>query len=97
MKLGEKDGKKILACTCGFIKDADITSSEKISIKEVGRGIADGKRKAYNFPHTCPKCNHEGCEAVNLGSSQSDEADILLFICDECGYVDRQADGCSNG
>ena len=91
------EGNELL-CSCGFRKKAEIIFSEAgIRKEEVGKGVADGKRKAYNFPHLCPKCNPDGCEAVNLGSQQSDEADILLFICDECGYVDRQADGCSNG
>jgi len=99
MNIEEKNGKKILVCTlCGIKKEADVSVSELIKEKEkIGQGILNGKRKQWKFPHTCPKCNHEGSEVIDLGAAYSDEANIYLFICDKCGYVDRQADGSSNG
>jgi len=98
MKIEKMNGIQVLVCTCGFYKKANLTISESIKEKEpVGEGILDEKRKAVNFPHTCPKCKHEGCEVIDLGPHYSDESDIHLYICDKCGYVDREAEGCSNG
>ncbi len=69
MKLSEENGKKILICSCGFTKKAEISFSEIIKKQEeTGRGIPDGKRKPVGFPHTCPRCNHEGCEVIDLGA-----------------------------
>jgi len=31
-----------------------------------------------------------------LGASYSDEADVYLFQCKKCGFVERQADGSGN-
>lgn len=98
MKIDEKEGKKFLKCSCGFTKQAEISSSETAKKQEeVGKGIPDEKRKPAGFPHTCPKCSHGGCEVIDLGAPYSDESNVFLYICDNCGYVDRQADGCSNG
>ena len=98
MKIIEENEKKILLCSCGFTKPAEISFSEKSKKKEeVGEQISDGKKKKGEFPHICPKCKHEGCEVVDLGAQYSDESNVFLYVCDECGYVDRQADGSSNG
>lgn len=98
MKIEEINGKKVLSCTCGFSKDANIIVAEHIKEKEkIGEGVLDGLKKPVKFPHTCPKCNHDGSEVVDLGARYSDESNIYLFICDKCGHVDRQADGSSNG
>ena len=98
MKIEETNGGKVLSCTCGFFRVANVSTSEHIKEQEKkGEGVLDGKRKQWKFPHTCPKCNHEGSEVIDLGAAYSDEANVYLFICDKCGYVDRQADGSSNG
>ncbi len=98
MRIKEKDNEKILTCSCGFTKKAEISFSEIAKKqKEAGSGIVNGKRKPAGFPHICPKCNHEGCEVIDLGAPYSDESNVFLYICDKCGYVDRHADGCSNG
>lgn len=98
MKIEERENKKILKCSCGFTKKAEISFSETAKKQEeVGKGISDGKRKPIGFPHTCPKCSHETCEVIDLGAPYSDESNVYLYICDKCGYIDRQADGSSNG
>ena len=94
----EGNEKKMFRCICGFTREAElITSEPKMPVKIIGDGIVDGKKKPVNFPHICPKCNHEGCEVIDLGAHYSDESNVYLYICDKCGYVDRQADGSSNG
>lgn len=89
--------KNELICSCGFKKIANLTCLEvPIKNKEIGAGVL-GEKEPVNFPHTCSKCGHGGCEVVDLGAAYSDESNVYLYICDRCGYVDRQADGSSNG
>ena len=98
MKLIEKNEDKFLTCSCGFTKNAEISFTEIAKEKEeIGKEVSEEKKKIGGFPHICPKCNHESCDVVDLGAQHSDESNVFLYICDKCGYVDRQADGSSNG
>ncbi len=89
-----------IKCSCGFskISDSKISSTEKIKKpKEKGTGIFEKKEfEEKGFPHTCKKCGHEYSDVVDLGVSYSDEANIHLFKCKKCGYVERDAYGSSN-
>jgi DNA-directed RNA polymerase subunit M/transcription elongation factor TFIIS len=99
MNIEDRQGKKILVCTsCGFTRESGFAVSEITKKAEIkGEGIINVVKKEFKFPHTCPKCNHNGSEVIDLGAHYSDEANVYLFICDKCGYTDRQADGSSNG
>ena len=95
-KIGEK---KFAFCSCGFIKEIhrDIIGTEiETKQKEIGEGIVIAKETKMGFPHKCKKCGFPYCEIYDLGASYSDEANIYLYQCKECGFVERQADGSSN-
>jgi|SRR3989344_2060816 len=91
--------QKIAFCSCGFIKKIhkDIIGTEiETEQKEIGEGIIIAKETKRGFPHKCKKCGFSYCEIYDLGASYSDEANIYLYQCKECGFVERQADGSSN-
>ena|SRR3989338_5141792 len=90
--------KKIGRCSCGYMQETDITSSEKIKEKaKKGEGTIEHKNDIKEgFPHICKKCDHKEADVHEIKTGYSDEADIYLFKCKKCGHAERQADGCSN-
>lgn len=98
----EKENNKIIAkCECGFSKEFEDSPiySEKIREKDyVGEGIIKENIDINDgFEHICPKCGHNRCDANLIPAHYSDESDISLYKCKKCNYVDRDADGSSNG
>lgn len=94
-----REGNVIGICSgCGKFHEMKIKleSTEKITHKELGKGIAKDDI-TIGFPHTCIKCGHNKCEVFDLGAPYSDESDIYLYKCKKCGFVERQADGTGNG
>lgn len=86
-------------CNCGFSKasDSKVSSTEKIrKSKKRGKGIAKKERTRKGFPHECKKCGHQYSEVTDLGAPYSDEANVYLFKCNKCGYVEREAYGTGN-
>ncbi|MEI6849462.1 MAG: hypothetical protein WCK29_00325 [archaeon] len=98
----EKENDKIIAkCECGFSKEFQDfpVYSEKIKEKEyVGEGVIKEHNEINEgIDHTCPKCSHNKCEAALVAAHYSDESDLIFYRCKKCSYVERQADGSSNG
>ncbi len=103
MGVNKQMGLSMAICICGNYKQvsSDIVMKDKPSAKkDIGKGVLNAnvnpEEKDEGFPHTCPKCNHEEADVKDLGAFISDESNIFLFKCRKCGYVYRQADGCSN-
>ena len=104
MGVNKQMGLSMAICACGNYKQvsSDITIKDKLSAKkDIGRGVLDANAGIHNkedegFPHICPKCNYGEADVKDLGAFLSDESNVYLFKCRKCGYVYRQADGCSN-
>jgi len=92
-----KENNNVVICICGFANEAsEVSFSQKGEKKEkIGKGVYK-EAKSLGFPHTCKKCGHERCDISDLGVFYGDEANIYLYKCKKCGYVERQADGTSN-
>lgn len=90
--------KQIGICKCGCIKEIQsFNFTDRIyKPEEKAKGILDNKESSKGFPHICDKCGHTEAYIHDLGASYSDESNVYLFKCKECGYVKRQADGSSN-
>ncbi|MBS3074428.1 hypothetical protein J4447_03160 [Candidatus Pacearchaeota archaeon] len=102
MKVESHAGLVTAVCSCGNYKqlDSGIKIASKIqSKKDNSKGVFDASihnKGDEGFPHTCPKCGHGEADVKDLGAFFSDESNVYLFKCRKCGYVYRQADGCSN-
>ena len=104
MEFCEKCGRLLIVtdnfakCACGFIKKANIVSSNERIEKPIkrGKGIAEEKESKKGFPHKCKKCRHEFVDVIDLGVFYSDESSIYLFKCKKCGNTERDAYGSSN-
>ncbi|MFA5993300.1 MAG: hypothetical protein WC796_06345 [Candidatus Pacearchaeota archaeon] len=95
--------KKVGSCSCGFSKEItkELVVSEQIQkVRKKGEGIIDSenenRKEMEGFPHDCKKCGHGEASVSEVKTGYSDEADIYIFKCKKCGFVERQADGCSN-
>jgi len=98
----ENENEKVIArCICGMQKEigSAYISSEKLKKeKEVGEGIIiESDEIESGFPHVCKKCSYPECDVLDVGAPYSDEANIILYKCKKCKYVERQADGTGNG
>jgi DNA-directed RNA polymerase subunit M/transcription elongation factor TFIIS len=101
LKIKSVENKIVALCDCGFSKE--VTSfpiySEQMKEKEVlGNGVMNENIDINEgFFQICPKCGHDKCEIASIQPSYSDESDLTFYKCKKCNYVDRQADGSSNG
>ncbi|MFH1308183.1 MAG: hypothetical protein ABIH72_05000 [archaeon] len=93
-----REGEKIIGkCICGFEKEVSMTFNDNIIKKtEKGKGVIDKKKDFSGFPHTCKKCGHSFSDVTDMGTFYGDEANVYLFTCKKCGYIERQADGTGN-
>jgi len=101
LKYTKFEARDLAYCSCGHYEfpKHGLISDEKMPAKvKLGKGVAKKSRsnKGRDFPHTCSKCKHDGCEVIDLGVSYSDESSRILYICAKCNHVDRQADGTGN-
>jgi DNA-directed RNA polymerase subunit M/transcription elongation factor TFIIS len=86
-------------CKCGnkviirkYLEASEIQEEKQLR----GEGFVEDVLVNADFPHVCRKCNHDKAQAIDIGASVSDEANIILYKCAKCGYVERQADGTCN-
>lgn len=94
-----KTKENIAKCSCGFSKASNpqVCSIERIKKSEKrGKGVAKKEQTKKGFPHECKKCGYQYSEVTDLGAPYSDEANVYLFKCLKCGYVEREAYGTGN-
>ena len=97
LKIFQENEKSIGKCVCGFEKEASLISNVHIPKKETkGEGVVDVEDDTSGFPHKCKKCSHDYSDVTDMGTFYGDEANVYLFKCKKCGYVERQADGSGN-
>jgi len=63
---------------------------DKILKKEkIGEGFVKDKNIFATYNHKCPKCGYDKAEIIDLGLFYSDENNIYLLKCGNCGYSER--------
>jgi len=95
LMLKEEKGKQIGFCKCGFKRTGGIlVLGEENSIKtNFGSGVISEKENfSEGFERFCEKCGHNKAEVSQIISNESD---ILIFKCLNCGSTTRQAQGSS--
>lgn len=94
------DGKAILACRCGYIKDAQIDESEiQKTIEEKKNQLSDNlivvsedDKISVNpiVTRQCPKCGHNEAEAWQEQTRSADEPSTSFFRCTKCKNTWRE-------
>ncbi|MBN1385748.1 transcription factor S [Candidatus Woesearchaeota archaeon] len=93
MLLPKKDnGKKVMACSCGY-KSSD-TDSARITEKrkDDGRGLEIIDRQPDTYPKVeakCEKCGHDKAFFSTQQTRAGDEPETKFFKCEKCGHIWR--------
>lgn len=74
---------------CGCESKKILSFKEKIKKEKKGEGILREDKSKKGFPNKCKKCGCKYSDVIDLGSSYSDEANVSLYKCKKCGYVER--------
>lgn len=92
----------MLECkSCGFyemlekapefkIKDGIVETTNKKKEKgELGEGAVDKENVFASYEHKCSKCGFDKAEFIDAGVFYSDEDNIYMIKCGNCGAVER--------
>ena len=94
LRLKEENGKRFMACSCGFvdrkgesgkIKEAVRSSDRKIEVVEEERENILPKTKA-----SCPKCGHDTAYYWLVQTRAGDEPETKFLKCEKCKRVWRE-------
>jgi DNA-directed RNA polymerase subunit M/transcription elongation factor TFIIS len=85
--------KGIGKCSCGFEKQTEITTDQKIKQKqEKGKGCVEDKNELATFPHTCKKCGYDKAQVIEMGVWFTDEGGVVRYKCGKCGFAEQDRD-----
>ena len=92
MRPKEQDGKKVMACSCGYCSDSDaqVSFSEKVKNKDI-EVVSDGS-ELDTLPKTdatCPKCANETCYYWLVQTRAADEPETKFLKCTKCKHTFR--------
>lgn len=86
-------GEDFLKCIkCDFIHKTNDFLESKEQIKEeknIGIGIKDDKNEFATYFNTCKKCGYDKAQILDLGIFYSDEDNLILLKCGNCGFSER--------
>lgn len=88
----EKAGKKILFCSCGFIKNPGEDSAEIRETVSSGKKIEVVEHIETNpkIKIKCQKCNNDVAYFWTQQTRGADEPETRFFKCTKCNYVWRE-------
>ncbi len=90
--LPTKKGEKFFVeCNkCGHGKEVkDLKLKEKIKKIEKGKGVVKGGNPLATYHNKCPKCGYDKAQIIDMGIFYSDEDNLILLKCGQCGYSER--------
>ena len=91
LRLKEEKGKKILACSCGYVADRKVPVTIKETVK-AAKEIEVMDEDATTLPKTkvvCPRCSHDEAYFWLNQTRGSDEPETKFFRCEKCKHVWR--------
>ncbi len=88
----EKAGKKVLYCSCGFVKQPD---EEVLEIKESVNAtkkieVIEKVETNPKIRTTCEKCNHKIAYYWTQQTRGADEPETRFFKCQKCNHTWRE-------
>ena len=87
------NGEDFLKCTqCDFTEDMDelfLKTNEIIRKDELGKGVKDDKNIFATYSNICKKCGHDKAQILDLGIFYSDEDNLILLKCGNCGFSEK--------
>jgi len=84
------NGKRVLACSCGYKSQGDVKISE--SVKKDDRKIETLEKQIEIHPKVdadCSKCGNKEAYAWDRQTRSSDEPPTKFFKCTKCGHTWR--------
>ena len=89
----KENGEDFLKCLdCGFIEGMSelfLKTSEKIKKDEIGSGVKDNKNIFATYSNICKKCGHGKAQILDLGIFYSDEDNLIMLKCGNCGFSEK--------
>jgi len=83
----------VLKCTkCGFYKEEKgepLIRTDKMRNKGIGDGVINDGNELADYDNKCKKCGYGKAQIIEMGVSYSDEDDLILLKCGECGHSER--------
>jgi DNA-directed RNA polymerase subunit M/transcription elongation factor TFIIS len=87
------NGEDFLRCLkCDFISESEnfLITNEKIKEKELRSSeIKDDKNVFATYLNKCKKCGHDKAQVLDMGIFYSDEDNLILLRCGNCGFSER--------
>lgn len=87
----EKDGKRVLGCSCGYVSGESGRITEKVKEKK-GIEIINDDKELETLPTTdieCPKCKNKKCYFWLVQTRASDEPETKFLKCTKCKHTFR--------
>ncbi len=88
----KEEGKKIMACSCGF-KDKNAETNKIKEVVEKNREVEVVDEANETLPKTeaeCSKCGHNEAYFWMIQTRASDEPETRFFRCGKCKYTWRE-------
>jgi DNA-directed RNA polymerase subunit M len=87
------DGKKLLACSCGYKQSEKVELSFKSGNKSDNLDIVEEDEPASRMiiDEECPKCGNKKAYYWTQQAGPSDEPEDQIYRCTKCGHGRREA------
>ena len=94
LKSKDEKGKRVLFCSCGFVKkdveDVEIKESVKKTDKDVEVVSDDDDNKSLTLVDAdCPECGHKKAYFWMIQTRAGDEPETKFYKCQKCNHVRR--------
>ncbi|MFH1276180.1 MAG: transcription factor S [Candidatus Woesearchaeota archaeon] len=89
----EKNGKKVLFCSCGFNKNLEGENSTELTEKNTSIKSVEIIENVETLPKikiTCEKCNNKVAYFWTSQTRGADEPETRFFRCSKCNYTWRE-------
>lgn len=78
---------KMVCRKCGHFQEGKISSSEKFTKKEKGKGVVNDINIFADYDFVCEKCGFNKAQVIERGPDYSDEDSVTMFKCGKCSRV----------
>lgn len=90
----DKAGKRVLYCSCGFIKNPDKNDASPELKEKVNQGkkieVMEQIETLPKIKVTCEKCNNKIAYFWTQQTRGADEPETRFFKCTKCNYTWRE-------